>query len=168
MRREVRVYSLLPKGCVVSLAWSRLWVLVKSMPSAVVRAAQPRRSQGKATRWRRRVPARGAERPPSRSSMWAFGRRAATGLLPRTASRASAWVGNPCRREPIGTCGRRGLHVTANASAIRHAVSTRAAGPHTGAQAAPAPMPGTRSAHAPGRTGWTGDRGQGTRGVCAG
>ncbi|XP_034369024.1 frataxin, mitochondrial isoform X2 [Arvicanthis niloticus] len=53
--------------------------------------------------------------------MWAFGRRAATGLLPRTASRASAWVGNPCRREPIGTCGRRGLHVTANASAIRQA-----------------------------------------------
>ncbi|XP_028619919.1 frataxin, mitochondrial [Grammomys surdaster] len=55
--------------------------------------------------------------------MWAFGRRAATGLLPRTGSRASAWVGNPCGREPIGTCGRRGLHVTANAGAIRHAHS---------------------------------------------
>lgn len=80
--------------------------------------------------------------------MWAFGRRAATGLLPRTASRASAWVGNPCRREPIGTCGRRGLHVTANAGAIRHTVSTRAARPHTGAQAAPAPMPGTRTRQA--------------------
>ncbi|XP_021068809.1 frataxin, mitochondrial [Mus pahari] len=53
--------------------------------------------------------------------MWAFGCRAAAGLLPRTASRASAWVGNPRGREPIVTCGRRGLHVTANAGAIRHA-----------------------------------------------
>ncbi|XP_031245832.1 frataxin, mitochondrial isoform X2 [Mastomys coucha] len=53
--------------------------------------------------------------------MWAFGCRAAAGLLPRTASRASAWVGNPRGREPMGTCGRRGLRVTANASAIGHA-----------------------------------------------
>lgn len=74
--------------------------------------------------------------------MWAFGCRAAAGLLPRTASRASAWVGNPRGREPIGTCGRRGLRVTANASAIGHAVSTRAAGRNTGAQAAPAPWAG--------------------------
>ncbi|XP_021007750.1 frataxin, mitochondrial [Mus caroli] len=53
--------------------------------------------------------------------MWAFGGRAAAGLLPRTASGASAWVGNPRWREPIVTCGRRGLHVTANARATRHA-----------------------------------------------
>ena len=85
--------------------------------------------------------------------MWAFRGRAAVGLLPRTASRASAWVGNPRWREPIVTCGRRGLHVTVNAGATRHAVSTRFAGPHTGAQAAPAPMPGTRSAHAPSQSG---------------
>lgn len=111
---------------------------------------------------------RGAERPRSGSSMWAFGSRAAAGLLPRSASRASAWIGNLRGREPIVTCGRRGLHVTANAGAARHAVSTRAAGPHTGAQAAPAPVPGTRSAHAPGRTGWTRARGPGTRGVCTG
>lgn len=87
--------------------------------------------------------------------MWTFGRRAAAGLLPRTASGASAWVRNPRGREPIETCGRRGLHVTANADATRHYVSTRAAGLHTGAQAASAPMPGTRSAHAPDRTEWT-------------
>lgn len=87
--------------------------------------------------------------------MWTFGRRAAAGLLPRTAFRASAWVRNPRGRELIETCGRRGLHVTANADATRHYVSTRAAGLHTGAQAASAPMPGTRSAHAPGRTEWT-------------
>lgn len=53
--------------------------------------------------------------------MWAFRGRAAVGLLPRTASRASAWVGNPRWREPIVTCGRRGLHVTVNAGATRHA-----------------------------------------------
>lgn len=33
----------------------------------------------------------------------------------------SAWVGNPCWSELILTCGRRGLHVTANAGATRHA-----------------------------------------------
>lgn len=55
--------------------------------------------------------------------MWTFGRRAAAGLLPRTASGASAWVRNPRGREPIETCGRRGLHVTANADATRHSHS---------------------------------------------
>uniref|UniRef100_A0A8C6I911 Uncharacterized protein n=1 Tax=Mus spicilegus TaxID=10103 RepID=A0A8C6I911_MUSSI len=51
----------------------------------------------------------------------AFGGHAAVGLLPRNASRASAWVGNPRWSELILTCGRRGLHVTANAGATRHA-----------------------------------------------
>lgn len=53
--------------------------------------------------------------------MWALGRRAAVGLLPRTASGASASVGIPRGREPIGACGHRGLQVTTNAaSAGRH------------------------------------------------
>ncbi|XP_051002226.1 frataxin, mitochondrial [Acomys russatus] len=54
--------------------------------------------------------------------MWALGRRTAAGLLPWTASRASASVGTPRGREPIGACGRRRLHVTTNAAcAIRQA-----------------------------------------------
>ncbi|XP_036031610.1 frataxin, mitochondrial isoform X2 [Onychomys torridus] len=53
--------------------------------------------------------------------MWALGRRAAVGLLPRAASGASASVGIPRGREPIGACGHRGLQVTTNAaSAGRH------------------------------------------------
>ncbi|XP_012978277.1 frataxin, mitochondrial [Mesocricetus auratus] len=48
--------------------------------------------------------------------MWALGRRAAVGLLPRTASGASASVGIPRGREPMGACGHRGLHVTTNAA----------------------------------------------------
>ncbi|CAO2585021.1 Frataxin, mitochondrial [Lemmus lemmus] len=53
--------------------------------------------------------------------MWALGRRAVAGLLPRTASRASVSVGVPRGREPIGACGHRGLQVTISAaSAICH------------------------------------------------
>ncbi|XP_049990863.1 frataxin, mitochondrial-like [Alexandromys fortis] len=53
--------------------------------------------------------------------MWALGRRAVAGLLPRTASRALVSVWIPCWREPIGACGHRGLQVTISlASAIRH------------------------------------------------
>ncbi|XP_055469766.1 frataxin, mitochondrial [Psammomys obesus] len=54
--------------------------------------------------------------------MWALGSRAAAGLLPRTALRASALVGTPRGREPMAASGRGRLHVTTHAAcAIRQA-----------------------------------------------
>lgn len=64
--------------------------------------------------------------------MWTFGRRAAAGLLPRSAppgsAPARAGVQGPTKNAPL--YGRRGLRVGTGATRVpSHAVSTRAAQP---------------------------------------
>lgn len=107
----------------------RLWVLVKRVHRAsqlILTAGGPARGSpaaalaGHGHQVAPTASSRRAERPRSRSGMWALGRRAVAGLLPLTASRASVSVGIPRWREPIGACGHRGLHVTISSASAIH------------------------------------------------